>query len=336
MTSLLHPQLVNGVFGDPALYVEFQFEKRALLFDLGDLHGLSARKLLRVTDVFISHAHIDHFIGFDQLLRVLVGREATVRLYGPAGIADRIAHKLQGYSWNLVSRFDTELTFVVTELLDGERARRVRFRLRAAFAGEDEEEIGVADGVLFRDAYVTVRAAIMDHQIPCLAFAVEEPVHVNIWKPRLAEHGFPTGPWLAELKRLVLEGAAEDTLVDIPPSEKHGEGVRRKTLGWLRNEVLRVGPGLKIGYVVDTLYCERNVARLTALMRDADILFIEATFAREDTERAADRYHLTTEQAGRIGRAAGAKRLEPFHFSPRYADEEAQMFREVREAFEGI
>ena len=47
MTPLLHPFLVNDRFGDPALYVEFKFEKRALLFDLGDLHALPPRKLLR-------------------------------------------------------------------------------------------------------------------------------------------------------------------------------------------------------------------------------------------------------------------------------------------------
>ena len=34
MTPLLHPCLVNDRFGDPALYIEFKFEKRALLFDL--------------------------------------------------------------------------------------------------------------------------------------------------------------------------------------------------------------------------------------------------------------------------------------------------------------
>src|SRR3546814_8568865 len=50
----------------------------------------------------------------------------------------------------------------------------------------------------------------------------------------------------------------------------------------------------------------------------ADILFIESAFAREDAMRGADRAHLTTEQASRIARLAGAKRVEPFHFSARY------------------
>src|SRR4029077_12724369 len=39
--------------------------------------------------------HIDHFVGFDLLLRLLIGREKTVHLYGPAGFAERVFHKLQ-------------------------------------------------------------------------------------------------------------------------------------------------------------------------------------------------------------------------------------------------
>ena len=40
MRPFLHPTLVNGRIGDPALYLETQFERRAILFDLGDLSNL--------------------------------------------------------------------------------------------------------------------------------------------------------------------------------------------------------------------------------------------------------------------------------------------------------
>ena len=54
------PRLINDPFSDPGLFVPFLFEKRALMFDLGDLHALSPRDLLKVTHVFVTHSHMDH------------------------------------------------------------------------------------------------------------------------------------------------------------------------------------------------------------------------------------------------------------------------------------
>jgi ribonuclease Z len=36
-----------------------------------------------------------------------------------------------------------------------------------------------------------------------------------------------------------------------------------------------------------------------------------------------------------IARAAGVRRVEPFHFSPRYAGQDVRMLNEVNAAFEG-
>lgn len=104
-------------------------------------------------------------------------------------------------------------------------------------------------------------------------------------------------------------------------------------LGLLKRELLTVGPGQKIGYVTDVAFSDRNVEKIVALVKDADLLFIEAPFVKADAALAADRWHLTTDQAGTIARLAGAKRVEPFHFSPRYDGEEAQLRCEVEEAF---
>ena len=180
MRPFLHPTLVNGRFGDPALYIETLFEKRAILFDLGDITALSPRKIQRLEHVFVSHTHIDHFIGFDRLLRALVGREKNINLYGPEGFIDHVHHKLHGYRWNLVDRYPCDLVFVVTEIDSLLGTRTARFRLKTAFA---EEAIGggrMNEGIVHSGLTFWISAALLEHRTPSLAFAIKEAVHVNV------------------------------------------------------------------------------------------------------------------------------------------------------------
>ena len=330
MRPLLHPSLVNGRYGDPALYVEMLFEKRALLFDLGDITFLPPRKIHRLEHVFVSHAHIDHFVGFDILLRVLVGREKTVHLFGPSGFIDRVAHKLQGYQWNLADRFQYDLSFAVTEVDKAGIVRAARFRLKNAFAAEQLEARRLPEGIVHSEPTFVVSAVVLEHGTPCLAFALQERAHVNVWKNRLADLKLPVGPWLRELKRAVAQGLPDDHMIKVPQLDRFPE--RAMPLGALRS-VLTVTPGQKIGYVTDAADTLSNRQVIRALVYGADLLFIEAAFAQADAGLAAERGHLTTKAAGEIARAAEVRRVEPFHFSPRYEGEEENMIAEVMAAF---
>ncbi len=331
MRPRFYPTLVNDRFGDAGVFVDFLMERRAMMFDLGDMGALSSRAILRLSDVFVSHAHIDHFFGFDRLLRVLVGREGRLRLYGPAGFIDRVEAKLNGYTWNLVDRFKTDLVFSATEI-SGNDGRRARFRLKNGFRSEVDGEVSLEDGILLDEASLRVSFAELEHRTPCLAFCLQETAHINVWKNRLEELGLATGPWLATLKRAIHEGLPDET-----PIRVQRETMEEDTLplGQLRESVVSVTPGQKIGYVTDAAPSQANAEAIVELVRGADILFIEAVFAEADAGLAAERAHLTAGQAGRLAREAGVGRVEPFHFSPRYADHSATLFEEVETAFQG-
>jgi ribonuclease Z len=251
----------------------------------------------------------------------------------PAEFIAKIEHALARYSWNLVERYDTDLVFDVTEVITPSDAKKAVFRFRNAFRREAETSIALKDRVVLDEPMFRVRTTILDHRIPCLAFAVEETVHVNVWKNRLEEMGLMVGPWLRDLKRAVVMGEPDSWPVTALGKEHGKVETFSIPLGDLKRNILRIVPGQKIGYVVDAAFTEENIRRIVDLIRDADTLFIEAPFAGEEADLARDRCHLTTVQAGRIGRMAGVRCLEPFHFSPRHTDDEDRLRREVDDAF---
>ena len=335
MTSRFDAHLVNGPFGDPGLYIELVFERRALLFDLGDLSPLPPRKLLRVSDVFVSHRHMDHFAGFDRLLRYCLGREKILNLYGPPGLIDAVGHKLAAYTWNLVSGYEGNLQIRASEYSDewglavGEFAGRNGFRQTTGW------RLHANGGVLLKDAGFCVRARTLDHGIPCLAFAIEEMVHVNIWRTRLEALGLAIGPWLRGLKEAVLRGDAESTPITVAWRPECGSGPATLPLGPLVREIVRLTPGRKIAYVVDAAFTEANAESIVTLAQGADTLFIEAPFLEADAKRAAQRRHLTARQAGTLARRAQVKRLVTLHYSPRYEGRSDALAREADAAFRG-
>jgi ribonuclease Z len=329
MHPMISAGLVNGVFGDPALYVDFRDEKRALLFDVGDIGALLPKKILRLSDVFVSHAHMDHFAGLDRLVRVLLGRGARLRLYGPPGFLERVEHKLAAYSWNLAARYPGDFTLLAHELDPGGSVRKAQFRSQASFVRENLPGASVRDGVLLDEPRFRVRAAFLDHGIPCLGFALEEKARVNVWRNRLAEMGLAVGPWLNELKRQVAEDLPDATPVRAWWRDREGEHERWLTLGELKARALAIAAGWKLCYVTDIRYDAENEARVARLAADADVLYIESVFLASEAEHAARKYHLTAEQAGRIARAARARHVLPFHFSPRYLGREEELRAEV-------
>jgi ribonuclease Z len=327
MRPIFHPQLINGPFGDPALYVECMYQRRSLLFDAGAIQDFPQGKLLKISYVFISHAHMDHFIGFDHLIRLMLGRPKHLRVYGPAPFIDQVVHRLRSYSWNLVRGYEERLVLEVTQLED-HRMERVILDCGEGFRDPGERDVLAFAGFICQEQGFRVRAALLDHKIPSLAFCLEEPIHIQILKGHLKDWELTVGPWLRELKEAILRGEDDDFPVRVAPSHRGP-----MPLGWLRENLVQTVPGQRIGYVVDAGYGEANRKKIVSLVREADLLFIEAAFLQEDQSRAEATAHLTALQAGRLAAEARVAKVIPFHFSPKYTPDGGRLSAEVEQAF---
>ncbi len=332
--AMYSAELINDPFGDPGVYVGCKYRHEALLFDLGDLHRLTPRKLLKLGYIFVSHTHMDHFIGFDRLLRLFLGRDKHLHIFGPSGFLSHLEHKLMAYTWNLVENYTNDFTIIATEVTP-EGMMTKRYECRRAFEPDTIERNRAFNGSLVETDFFRVRGAILDHKIPCLAFCFEERQRFNILKTVLDEMNLPTGAWLMKLKEHLINGDDDETPVRI--SLRDPEGNRQeisRPLGELR-QIVKITPGLRIAYVADAIYSKENNAAILDLIAKPDMLFIETPFLDEDGETAAKKYHLTARQAGLLAKEAQAKRIIPFHFSPKYKPTPQALAEEAMTAFKG-
>jgi energy-coupling factor transporter ATP-binding protein EcfA2 len=214
--------LPNGVFGDPQLHLRLRHQGRSLLFDLGAGGRLPAHLAHQVTDVFISHAHMDHISGFHWLLRSRLGGLPACRVYGPPGLAKHIEGFIQCYLWDRVG--DHGPIFQISELHD-EHLRKYQIRV-----GDPPcthfDELPVTDDVVHEEVGFRIRAVVLDHHTPVLAYAFEPDKEINVRKDRLAALNLEPGPWLATLKEHLLRGK-RDIIITLPDGKTMPAGTVR-------------------------------------------------------------------------------------------------------------
>ena len=313
--------LINGVFGDPLLHLRIRHAGRSLLFDLGDPGPLSARLAHQVSDVFISHAHMDHLAGFQWLLRSRLGDFPPCRIYGPPGLARHIAGFLDSFLWDRIG--ERGPVFDVAEL-HGDRLRR--YRLQAGHAGMTPlPDRPAPDGQLWQEPGFRIRATVLDHLTPVLAFAFEPAREIHVRRDRLEAAGLAPGPWLGHLKQAVMNNALS-AAIDLPDG-------RRQAAGELADRLLLIRPGKRLVYATDLADTPDNRQRLIRLARHAHTFVCESPFRARDAEHARRNGHLTTTACADIAAAADVGLLVPFHFSRRYQHEVAEVFDELQAAF---
>lgn len=335
MKPSIYPRLVNGPFSDPGIYIPFLYEKRAILFDLGEINILTAKDILKITHVFVTHAHMDHFIGFDRLLRIILGREKELHLFGPKGFFEHVEGKLRGYTWNLVQEYEYDLVLKISEVHSNEILTRI-YLCKDGFNHRETEKSDIISGVLYENPRFLIRGALLDHRIPCIGLSLEETFSVNIITEELDKLNLEAGQWLTRFKR-ELYAKSPDDMDFFVTREEMGKIIekRRFSLGELTKKIARITPGQKITYITDVIGSQENKQKIIDLARDSDHLFIEAAFMEQDVLTAKEKYHLTATEAGKIARDAEVKKLTLFHFSPRYSHREEELINEAMSAFKG-
>ncbi|MEJ2620714.1 MAG: Clp1/GlmU family protein [Candidatus Thiodiazotropha sp.] len=309
--------MMNSVFGDPQLHLRLAHQRRSLLFDLGDGARLSGRIAHQVSDVFISHAHMDHICGFLWLLRSRIGEQQSCRLFGPPGLAGQIEHLINGIHWDRIG--DRGPRFEVAEL-HGERL--IRVRLQAGKAGRQAlEDILVKEGIVLEEPQFRMRAITLDHGIPVLAYAFEPVLQINVRKEILSQRGLEPGPWLTELKQRIVD-QQWDHRIELP----NGSAEYVKALA---ADLTLSSPGSKIVYATDLADTVDNRESLTELAKQAHTLFCESPFMQKDVVQARHTGHLTTTACAEIASKACVRHLVPFHFSRRYEDAPWLVYDEI-------
>ncbi|HEY3864995.1 MAG TPA: ribonuclease Z [Solirubrobacteraceae bacterium] len=254
-----------------------------LLFDCGE--G-TQRQLLQssvglvdLREIFLTHFHLDHWLGLPGMLKTfaLRDRELALTVHGPPGLKD-----LFGELRRIVGRLPYPLELV--EVRGGDALERDDYR---------------------------VLVVPVSHGTAAVGYALVEAARPGRFDVETADAlGVPPGP-----ERGALQHGESITLADgrvLTPDAVLGPARAGRTVVYSGD----TGPAGEV---------------LGVVAEGADLLVHEATFAEEESGRAADTQHSTARQAAELARAAGVTMLALTHVSPRYFGPE--LLREAREIF---
>ena len=268
-----HPSIALKAFGDVMLFDCGEGTQRQILF--------TKVSPMKISKIFITHYHGDHILGLPGLLQSmsLHGRESKLTIYGPHGL-NNIKNAIYSLGYCAI---DFPVEFI-------------------------EIDSGIVEET---DEYV-ITAQRVRHNVPTLAYSIEEKKKPRFLREKAIELGVPVGPDFGRLHN------GEEVEVNgkiIKPEQVLGEP--RK--------------GIKITYSGDTRPCEEIIS----LAQDSTILIHESTFINKDNTNAEEHAHSTSIDAAYTAKYSNSKELILTHISTRYGEEYANiMLKEAREIFE--
>ena len=323
----LEPVFFSGLLDDPVLSVYVRPLGRGILMDCGRIHHLAKRVLKSTSALFITHAHMDHFMGIDTFLRTLHVSPRTTDIYGPPGLADKMGAKLSGYDWNLAEPYWG--SFRVHEVF-AHRIATTLFSGPDGFARHCPAEQARRDRVLYSNRFLQVEAETCDHRIPSLIYRISELPSFQVDDGRIEAAGLVKGEWLRILRRLFAHGGMEGEAVTV--LHRRGDEVveeRAEDAARLYGSIRGERPGASIGYVTDIGFSDENLEKLTALLKGVTLLVCECSFLEADRDKARVSSHLCTGDVNFLVERLRPAFFLPMHLSKSYIHTWERLYEEL-------
>jgi ribonuclease Z len=245
-----------------------------ILIDCGEGTQVAIRErawgLRNIDTILLTHMHADHVLGLPGLLLTMAfaekGPGEPLTILGPEPLQEMLAGLL-----------------VV--------APRLPYPV----------QIGLLSGgetwALPGHERVTIGCALLDHDIPCLAYSVAIARTPRFDVERARALGIPQSFWRA------LQDGQSVSVADrlVPPEEVRGPARR----------------GLRVVYATDTSATPALVEFVRNGGAGTDLFLADAMYAsEEDRPKRWESQHLTFAEAAAIARDGGARRLWLTHFGP--------------------
>ena len=266
-----HPAIILKAFGETMLFDCGEGTQRQLIF--------AKVSPMKISKIFLSHYHGDHILGLPGLLQSMNfrGREKKLTIYGPKGLYDLKDSLFKlGYS-------------------------KIEFPI---------EFIEIGSQTIESDEDYIIKSQHVNHNVPCLAYSVEELKKPRFNREKAIELGVPVGPDFGRLHN------GEEVEID-------GKIIKpEQVLGPPRK-------GNKITYSGDTTPCSEMVD----FAKDSTILIHESTYMSEDADKAVENFHSTAADAAKIAKDSNSKEVILTHFRTRYTQTDG-LLKEAKEIFE--
>ncbi|PLX69839.1 MAG: ribonuclease Z [Denitrovibrio sp.] len=326
MKHNFHVKQVNSPFEDTAFFLRNTYKNEAFLFDCGRIGPLANSEVLSIKEILISHTHIDHFYGFDRILRGTLMSGNKFRVFGPPGIIKNVQGKIDSYTWNLIKSYT--VSYEVIELnLDRKEYKTAYFAAEDGFERVDgtikASELGLTDGFKLDFEF-------FDHRVPSVGYRVTEPDMVSVLKDKMEENGFKAGKWLKELKAKVLSGELKDDI-----KAETSDGLVTMKVGEAADKIIEYVKPQSVTYITDTAPSYDNVTKAIEFAKDSTILLIEGMFMKEDVMHANHKKHLTLDLSKYIFRESNSQFARFFHFTSKYDGNKKELFDRLYEGMNG-